>query len=1454
MKKLFTILSLACAMAVGCEEYDHTPIWDKLNEHEERLLTLEELCKQFNTNIGSLQDIVAALQKNDYVTNVVAIVQGNKEIGYTIHFSESGPVTIYHGNDGANGQDGKPGTDGVNGTDGHTPIVGLKKAEDGLYYWTIDGQWLTDDEGNMIPATGKDGADGANGADGQPGQNGTDGQPGADGKDGVTPQLKIEEGYWYVSYDNGASWTQLGKATGEDGENGAPGQDGNHGEDGDSMFKDVEVSADYVIITLAGGTQFKIPTWKAFEDLQTRIDQINTNVASLQTMVLALQNNDYVTSVVPFFENGKEAGYSITFSKSGVVTIYHGKDGKDGVDGAPGQDGAAGAPGQNGADGADGADGEDGATPVIGVKKDADGKYYWTLNGSWLLDEAGNKVPTTGADGKDGVDGTPGQDGAAGTPGQNGSNGSDGTDGKDGVTPKLKIEDGYWFVSYDNGATWTQLGKATGEDAKDGEDGEDGAPGQDGKPGTPGQNGTDGKDGVDGDSFFQSVDTANTDFVLITLADGTQIKLPTWKAFSELQALVNQVNTNVASLQTLVAALENNDYVKSVTNIMENGKVVGYTITFSKSDPVTIYHGKDGKDGVDGAPGQDGATGAPGQNGTDGEDGEDGTTPVIGVKKDTDGKYYWTLNGSWLLDEAGNKVPTTGADGKDGVDGTPGQDGAAGTPGQNGSNGSDGKDGVTPKLKIENNHWFVSYDNGATWTQLGKATGEDGAPGQDGQPGTPGQNGTDGKDGVDGDSFFQSVDTANTDFVLITLADGTQIKLPTWKAFEELQTLVNQINGNVASLQTIVSALENKDYVLDVTPIYENSKGIGYIITFSKSGKVTIYHGKDGQDGAPGQNGSNGINGTDGIDGKTPVIGVQKDTDGKYYWTVDGTWLLDDAGNKIPTTGADGKDGNDGTPGTNGNDGATGQPGVAGTPGKDGVTPKLDIVDGYWYVSYDNGETWTPLGKATGEDGAPGQDGKPGADGKPGEKGDSMFQDVDYTETTVTFTLADGTELQVPLITNGVAVELVSCDEFSAYFEGTVAKRAVDFKVTIYYSTSSNISLYNYFNCVSVTSATNGSFALQIDKLYSKTKYYYFIETVNNGKTSYTGVEYFTTEAVTGYETQFDITSCTDLATDESANCYIVTAPGTYRIPAVKGNGSTSVGSVTSVDVLWESFGTSSTPARGSLVKGALYDGGYVYFKTNDNFSEGNAVIAAKNSAGTVLWSWHIWMTDQPKGQVYYRGAGTMMDRNLGATDTTPGSVKALGLLYQWGRKDPFMGSSSISSIVEAKSTISFPTPVVSTATVGTVDWAIENPTTLIMGGTTNKWMYVQDKTLWATDKTIYDPCPAGWKMPEAGENGVWCKAAGGIRINADLFDDVNKGVNLSGYVGSDKTIWYPATGYYGKANGVFYGVGKNASYHSCTLDSYGYLCFVINSTDTYLYLLNLSDFGGAEPVRCIKE
>ena len=385
-------------------KYDDDDIWNSVHGLENRVAKLEELCKQMNTNISSLQTIVTALQNNDYVTGITPVMQGGKEVGYTITFSKSNPITIYHGKDGQNGEDGTDGKDGV------TPTIGVKQDTDGIYYWTLDGDWLTDKHGDKIKAEGKDGADGSDGEDG------SDGTDGTNGKDGITPQFKIENDYWFISYDNGNTWTQLGKATGENG------KDGEDGVGGDSMFTgiDYKTSTDYVIFTLADGTQIKLPTWSAFEALQRLCNETNTNLSALQTIVTALQNNDYITSVDPLTEDGKVVGYTIKFAKSNPIVIYNGKDGTDGVDGN---------------------------TLIIGVKKDTDDIYYWTLDGEFIVVD-GQKIKAQGTDGNNGVDGS------------------------DGVTPKLEIRESYWWISYDNGTNWTQLGKATGENGADGKDGD----------------------------------------------------------------------------------------------------------------------------------------------------------------------------------------------------------------------------------------------------------------------------------------------------------------------------------------------------------------------------------------------------------------------------------------------------------------------------------------------------------------------------------------------------------------------------------------------------------------------------------------------------------------------------------------------------------------------------------------------------------------------------------------------------------------------------------------------------------------------------------------------------------------------------------------------------------------------------------------------------------------------
>jgi hypothetical protein len=279
-----------------------------------------------------------------------------------------------------------------------------------------------------------------------------------------------------------------------------------------------------------------------------------------------------------------------------------------------------------------------------------------------------------------------------------------------------------------------------------------------------------------------------------------------------------------------------------------------------------------------------------------------------------------------------------------------------------------------------------------------------------------------------------------------------------------------------------------------------------------------------------------------------------------------------------------------------------------------------------------------------------------------------------------------------------------------------------------------------------------------------------------------------------------------------------VSQSGEYSFPPVKGNSSASVGAVARAAVLWESFGTNVKPKVGDLIKSVSYKDGYITYQTADTFKEGNAVIAAKDASGNILWSWHIWLTDQPKGQKYFNNAGTMMDRNLGATSATPGEVGALGLLYQWGRKDPFLGSSWISSKTLAKSTITWPSAVSTSSSHGTVSYVTANPTTFVYASSSPyDWHYSsRDNSLWTTSenkKSIYDPCPAGWRVPDGGRNGVWSKAIGSSSSFSHTYNSSNEGMNISGKFGSASTIWYPASGCRHAMSGSLLYVGSEGSY-----------------------------------------
>ena len=325
------------------------------------------------------------------------------------------------------------------------------------------------------------------------------------------------------------------------------------------------------------------------------------------------------------------------------------------------------------------------------------------------------------------------------------------------------------------------------------------------------------------------------------------------------------------------------------------------------------------------------------------------------------------------------------------------------------------------------------------------------------------------------------------------------------------------------------------------------------------------------------------------------------------------------------------------------------------------------------------------------------------------------------------------------------------------------------------------------------------------------------------------------------------------------ANCYVVSAPGSYSLRTVKGGSVLSeISGVASAEVLWESFGTSEEPTKGDVVASVSCGDGLIAFSTPETLHNGNAVIAAKDASGKVLWSWHIWVCEgynpNETGQDYYNAAGTMMDRNLGALSTEAGTVEALGLLYQWGRKDPFLGSSRIAyetleHSVKAASTLVWPDAVASDATTGKVEYAVANPTTFIKRNANNHdWYYSGDASTdnarWGEERIFFDPCPAGWCVPDVR---VWVNAWN----RSYAWDDTKKGGNFTHKFGDSASIWYPAAGNFDD-NAYLALVGVMGFWWSCT--PHGYKAYSLCVREAKTETESLSGRGYAHSIRCVKK
>lgn len=330
-----------------------------------------------------------------------------------------------------------------------------------------------------------------------------------------------------------------------------------------------------------------------------------------------------------------------------------------------------------------------------------------------------------------------------------------------------------------------------------------------------------------------------------------------------------------------------------------------------------------------------------------------------------------------------------------------------------------------------------------------------------------------------------------------------------------------------------------------------------------------------------------------------------------------------------------------------------------------------------------------------------------------------------------------------------------------------------------------------------------------------------------------------------------------------------------------------------SAHLLWES--------QLGLVSDIELKFGYVRFKLPDNTKRGNAVIAVYDSNDKVLWSWHIWITTTPKTQTFsVSGSGdshtiTFLDRNLGATAATctnaNDALATYGLYYQWGRKDPSMGPPTYNYAPINLNTApyyDFSSDQKTAAEVTqfaqpTLRNAVENPMFLILPTSqtlsyTFNWLHDRYDFLWGYDnitgmtrKTIYDPCPYGYRVPSSELRALFSLGEGSVGTYG-----YTRKVN-------NENFFFPYTGFKGVDIGLnsmvasWKYVGAKADYQSsmyCTdadavnnggINQYMHRSRIYLSSKDAWTEVNVAEYAGnvhydfanrrtAAPVRCVKD
>ena len=253
---------------------------------------------------------------------------------------------------------------------------------------------------------------------------------------------------------------------------------------------------------------------------------------------------------------------------------------------------------------------------------------------------------------------------------------------------------------------------------------------------------------------------------------------------------------------------------------------------------------------------------------------------------------------------------------------------------------------------------------------------------------------------------------------------------------------------------------------------------------------------------------------------------------------------------------------------------------------------------------------------------------------------------------------------------------------------------------------------------------------------------------------TFTSDDYVKTVAI--YQDGRPVESAGDLSAGGTANCYIVTKEGDYFFDAlVAGNGNDGI--VPSVTMPASDFPATAELAtafveigmnQGDVISDVSLLDGKIHFHANG--AKGNATIIARNVRKLVIWSWHIWCTDRPMDRTHTNPdylQFTVLDRNLGATSAVPTDAGTCGLFYQWGRKDPFEEAKMSSPVQPISPRFVVPS---------------RDPLNPYKGGGYTNWYdgindflwgnpyYQKNRHLKDIQKSIYDPCPAGYMVAPA--------------------------------------------------------------------------------------------------------